>query len=121
MDKSEAKNKDIINLMGEVSEALPNTMFRVKVQEGPEELIGKTVLCTLNGKMRRFRIRVMPGDKVLAEMSIYDLNRGRITRRLRDHEISQNNNDQTEVVDNRVNNDNPENSDNKQSLETKKE
>jgi len=121
MDKSEAKNKDIINLMGEVTEALPNTMFRVKVQEGPEELIGKTVLCTLNGKMRRFRIRVMPGDKVLAEMSIYDLNRGRITRRLRDHEISQHNSDQAETTQDKTDSENPENSDNKQSLETKKE
>jgi len=79
-----AQRKDILELMGEVTESLPNTMFRVNVLEGPEELIGKSVLCTLNGKMRRFRIRVLPGDKVTAELSIYDLNRGRITRRLRE-------------------------------------
>lgn len=84
MANGNTQRKDILNLMGEVTEALPNTMFRVKVLEGPEELIGKVVLCTLNGKMRRFRIRVLPGDKVTAELSIYDLNRGRITRRLRD-------------------------------------
>jgi len=86
MANSNPQRKDILDLMGEVTEALPNTMFRVKVLEGPEELIGKTVLCTLNGKMRRFRIRVLPGDKVTAELSIYDLNRGRITRRLRDQQ-----------------------------------
>jgi translation initiation factor IF-1 len=84
MVNSGQRKTDILDLMGEVTESLPNTMFRVKVQEGPEELIGKTVLCTLNGKMRRFRIRVLPGDKVMAELSIYDLARGRITRRLRD-------------------------------------
>lgn len=85
---SSQQRKDILILMGEVTEALPNTMFRVTVLEGPEEIIGKSVLCTLNGKMRRFRIRVLPGDKVTAELSVYDLNRGRITRRLRDHELS---------------------------------
>lgn len=85
---SSQQRKDILILTGEVTESLPNTMFRVTVLEGPEEIIGKSVLCTLNGKMRRFRIRVLPGDKVTAELSVYDLNRGRITRRLRDHELS---------------------------------
>lgn len=61
-------------------------MFRVKVEEGPAELIGKTILCTLNGNMRRFRIRVLPGDPVLAEMSLYDLGKARITRRLREED-----------------------------------
>lgn len=75
---------DTITFAGEVTEALPNTMFRVEIQEGPPELIGKTVLCTLTGKMRRYRIRVLPGDPVTAEMSLYDLGRARITRRLRD-------------------------------------
>lgn len=62
-------------------------MFRVKVEEGPEELVGKTVLCTLNGNMRRFHIRVLPGDPVQAEMSLYDLGKARITRRLRDDDV----------------------------------
>ena len=84
MANSNLQRNDILIFTGEVTEALPNTMFRVNVLEGPEELIGKSVLCTLNGKMRRFRIRVLPGDKVTAELSIYDLSRGRITRRLRE-------------------------------------
>lgn len=59
-------------------------MFRVRVEEGQAELIGKIVLCTLNGNMRRFRIKVLPGDPVQAEMSLYDLGKARITRRLRE-------------------------------------
>ncbi len=59
-------------------------MFRVVIEEGPEELLGKTVLCTLNGNMRRFRIRVLPGDAVTAEMTVYDTTKARITRRLRE-------------------------------------
>jgi translation initiation factor IF-1 len=58
-------------------------MFRVEVEQGPDDVKGKTLLCTLNGTMRRFRIRVLPGDDVLADVSIYDRAKGRITRRLR--------------------------------------
>lgn len=76
--------KDLFEIKGIATESLPNMMFRVQIEEGPEQLIGKTVLCTVNGNMRRFNIRVLPGDKVLAEMSVYDLNRARITRRLRE-------------------------------------
>jgi translation initiation factor IF-1 len=61
-------------------------MFRVLVSEGPEDMGGKTLLCTLNGTMRRFRIRVLPGDEVIADVSIYDRNKGRIARRLRSEE-----------------------------------
>ncbi len=75
---------DLFEIKGVVTESLPNRMFRVEVQEGPEQVIGNSVLCTLNGNMRRFHIRVLPGDLVLAEMSVYDLNRARITRRLRE-------------------------------------
>jgi len=78
------KRQDTFEITGLVTESLPNRMFRVEVQDGPEQLIGNRVLCTLNGNMRRFHIRVLPGDMVLAEMTVYDLNRGRITRRLRD-------------------------------------
>lgn len=74
-------NKDIIEVNGEVVEALPNTMFRVLIDEQSEQLASKTILCTLSGKMRMYRIRVMPGDKVTVTLTPYDLNRGRITFR----------------------------------------
>jgi translation initiation factor IF-1 len=59
----------------EVTEALPNLLFRVQLENGHE------VLAHLAGKMRRFRIRINPGDKVRVELSTYDLNRGRIVYR----------------------------------------
>lgn len=62
-------------------------MFRVQVAEGPAEMIGRVILCTLTGNMRRFRIRVLPGDTVLADVSIYDASKGRITRRLREADM----------------------------------
>jgi translation initiation factor IF-1 len=61
----------------EVTEALPNLLFKVKLDNGHE------VLAHLAGKMRRFRIRINPGDKVRVELSTYDLNRGRIVYRTR--------------------------------------
>jgi translation initiation factor IF-1 len=64
-----------IELEGRVAEVLPNATFRVRVREG------HNVLSTLAGKMRRFRIRVLLGDRVTLEVSPYDLNRGRITFR----------------------------------------
>ena len=60
---------------GVVSEALPNTQFRVTLEDGRE------ILAHLAGKMRLYRIRVMPGDKVKLEMSPYDVDKGRITYR----------------------------------------
>ena len=60
---------------GVVSEALPNTQFRVALEDGRE------ILAHLAGKMRLHRIRVMPGDKVKLEMSPYDTDKGRITYR----------------------------------------
>ncbi len=72
-----SKDKDVIEVEGTVSEALPNTMFRVELQNGHE------VLAHISGKMRMNFIRVVPGDKVLVELSPYDLKRGRITRRVR--------------------------------------
>lgn len=67
---------------GEVTEALPNTMFRVRLdQNAPDPIKEKTILCVLSGKMRRFRISVMPGDRAKVEVSPYDLNRGRISYR----------------------------------------
>ncbi len=66
-----------IELEGEVLEAFPNGMFKVKLDNGHETL-GYTA-----GKMRRFRIRILPGDRIKLELSPYDLNRGRITYRFR--------------------------------------
>lgn len=64
-----------IEVEGEVLEALPNTLFRVKIAEG------KVVLCHLSGKMRINYIRILPGDKVKVEMTPYDQTKGRITYR----------------------------------------
>lgn len=71
------KNKDVIELEGKVIENLPNAIFRVQLDSG------QTVTGYLSGKMRVNMIRVLPGDKVLLEMTPYDLTKGRITRRLR--------------------------------------
>lgn len=71
-----------IEITGEVTQALPNTTFRVMLgDDAPEEFAGKEILCTLAGKMRLYRIRVMPGDKVKVEITPYDKNKGRITYR----------------------------------------
>lgn len=74
----------VIEVEGEVSEALPNTMFRVLVTAGklPNVTEDKTVLCHLSGKMRIHYVRILPGDKVRIELTPYDLTRGRITFRL---------------------------------------
>ena len=58
-----------------VTEALPNAMFRVKLENG------HVVLCHVSGKMRMHFIRILPGDKVTIEMSPYDLDKGRIVYR----------------------------------------
>ena len=62
---------------GEVVEALPNTLFRVKLVDG------SVVLCHLSGKMRMHFIKILPGDKVKIEMTPYDPTRGRIMFRYR--------------------------------------
>ncbi len=66
------KDKRNIKIDGVVTEALPNTMFRVELEDG------RLVLTTLIGKMRRRYVRVFPGDKVKVEMTPYDKERGRI-------------------------------------------
>lgn len=71
--------QDNIIAEGMVIEALPNTMFRVELQaDSPEPFAGKVILATLAGKMRLYRIKVMPGDMVKCEISPYDTDRGRI-------------------------------------------
>jgi translation initiation factor IF-1 len=72
-----AKQEDKIEVEGEITEALPSTMFRVEVGGGHD------VLATISGKMRKNYIRILPGDKVKVELSPYDLTRGRITYRYR--------------------------------------
>jgi translation initiation factor IF-1 len=67
--------KDIIRLQAKVTEALPNAMFRVELENGHK------VLAHVSGKMRMNFIRILPGDTVTVEMSPYDLNRGRIVLR----------------------------------------
>lgn len=75
----------VIEVEGEVTEALPNTMFRVKVAKGslPGIEEEKTVLCHLSGKMRIHYVRILPGDRVKLEMTPYDLEKGRITFKFR--------------------------------------
>lgn len=67
-----------IEVYGSVTEALGSGNFRVEL-----DVSGNTVLAQLSGKMRKFSIRVLPGDRVLLEMSPYDLTRGRIVSRLK--------------------------------------
>jgi translation initiation factor IF-1 len=77
MAKGGEKAKDVIQVEGTVVETLPNTMFKVRLDNGHE------VLAHLSGRMRMYYIRVLLGDRVLVELSPYDLSRGRIVRRLR--------------------------------------
>lgn len=77
------EKQDMFEVEGEILESLPNMMFRVSVTSGPEDMIGKTILCLLSGKMRMFKIRVMIGDKIKADVSKYDPTKGRITFRVK--------------------------------------
>jgi translation initiation factor IF-1 len=72
-----AVREETIEVEGEVTEALPNTMFRVTLDTGHD------VLAHISGKMRVHYIRILPGDRVKVELSPYDLERGRITYRFR--------------------------------------
>ena len=64
-------------VVGEVVENLPNTLFRVKLEDSDN-----IITCYLSGKMRKHYIKILPGDKVRVEMTPYDLERGRIVYRL---------------------------------------
>jgi len=68
---------DAIEVEGTVRESLPNTMFRVELENGHR------ILAHLSGKMRKHYIRIVPGDRVKVALSPYDLNRGRIIYRER--------------------------------------
>ena len=69
--------QDAIEVIGTVSETLPNAMFRVELENGHK------VLAHISGKMRMHYIKILPGDKVKIELSPYDLGRGRIVYRER--------------------------------------
>ena len=69
--------EELIETEGVVSEALPNAMFRVQLDNGHK------VLAHVSGKMRMNFIRILPGDRVKLELSPYDLSRGRITYRVK--------------------------------------
>ena len=67
--------EDLIELEGKVVETLPNTTFKVELENGHQ------ILATISGKLRMNYIKILTGDKVKVQMSTYDLNRGRITWR----------------------------------------
>ena len=67
--------EDVIEVEGTVVEALPNTNFKVELENGHQ------ILAHISGKLRMNYIKILPGDKVKLELSPYDLNRGRITWR----------------------------------------
>jgi translation initiation factor IF-1 len=69
--------EDVIEFEGTVSEVLPNTMFRVILENG------HSVLAHISGKMRKNYIRILAGDKVKVELTPYDLSKGRITFRVK--------------------------------------
>ena len=70
-----AKKDDIIEFEGEVIDTLPNTLFKVRLENGHE------IIAHISGKMRKHYIRILTGDKVKVEMTPYDLSKGRITYR----------------------------------------
>jgi translation initiation factor IF-1 len=72
-----AKKDEKIEIEGSVVELLPNTQFKVELDNGHQ------VLAYLSGRMRKYYIRILLGDRVRVEMTPYDLNRGRITYRYR--------------------------------------
>jgi translation initiation factor IF-1 len=70
-----AKNKEVIELAGTIVEALPGTQFRVELENGHQ------IIAHVAGKMRKYYIRLVPGDSVTVELTPYDLTKGRITYR----------------------------------------
>ena len=73
-----ASQKEVIELTGKVVEALPNTQFRVELENG------HIIIAHMSGKMRKNYIRLVTGDKVKVELTPYDLTKGRISFRLKD-------------------------------------
>ena len=73
-----ASQKEVIKLTGIVCEALPNTQYRVELENG------HIIVAHMSGKMRKNYIRLVPGDRVEVELTPYDLTKGRISFRLKD-------------------------------------
>ncbi len=71
-EESKVNKKGFLEIDGTVTELLPGTTFKVELENGQE------ILGILSGKMRRFKIRILPGDKVTLEISPYDMTKGRI-------------------------------------------
>jgi len=67
--------KDVVVMQGYIIEALPNANFRVKLDNGHE------IMAHISGRMRKNFIKILPGDRVTVEVSVYDLNKGRIVKR----------------------------------------
>ncbi len=78
---AQKKEKDHIEMSGVVTEKLPNTQFRVQLESLKEGEKGPIILGFISGKMRKNYIKILPGDKVLLEISPYDLSKGRIVFR----------------------------------------
>ena len=74
-NKTSIPSKDFIDVDGEVLELLPAASFKIRLENGHE------ILAHLSGKMRMFKIRLLPGDKVKVQMTPYDLTKGRIIYR----------------------------------------
>ena len=70
-----AKDKEVIELTGKIIETLPGTQFRVELENGHK------IIAHVAGKMRKYYIRIVPGDTVTVELTPYDLTKGRITYR----------------------------------------
>ena len=73
-----ASQKEVIKLTGKVVESLPNTQFRVELENG------QIIVAHMSGRMRKNYIRLVPGDRVEVELTPYDLTKGRISFRLKD-------------------------------------
>lgn len=78
-------SKDVIELIGIVEESFPNATFRVIVLSSQAK--DHELHCTLAGRMRKFRVRILPGDRVKVEITPYDLEKGRITYRFRSDQV----------------------------------
>ena len=77
MPRDNAGKEDVIEMEGTITDTLPNTMFRVELENG------HMIIAHISGKMRKHYIRILTGDKVTVEMTPYDLSKGRITYRER--------------------------------------
>lgn len=75
MAKSQDSTKEVIEVIGRVTEPLPNAMFKVELENG------HIIMAHISGKMRMHYIRIIPGDEVTVEMTPYDLSKGRIVYR----------------------------------------